>query len=820
MLSHYLLTLYRSLTRHRLYAALNVLGLAVGIAVFLVLLLDVQFETGFERWIPDSDQIYAVRTQSIGAGTPGLPPARGTMGGLLDEMRSDYPQLVGARIWMTGGTVIQGGQITSVPVSRVDATFFKVFDLALLEGDRNTALSEPDGLIISQTQAKHYFGAVDPLGQRLTLVFNGDSHLLRVTGVIADLPAATELQLEFMVPLKPPTPAQDPTWRGWGDIELSTYLRFATPQAAHALDLNFDAFTDRHGAQSMGAKPPPHQAIRLRTFPLTGLHLSNSKDATIISALGVVGVLTLLLALVNYVNLATARAGLRAREVAVRKVLGATQAALIGQFMGEAMATAAIGALIGLAICEFLLPLVNAAGGLTLRIRYFGATGVLPLLLAVTAVIGLGAGIYPALVLARFRPAAVLASARTPGGGRAGARVREGLVVAQFAIAIAFTIGTAVIVSQSHFVRQADLGFARHGLIVVSSFESTELTDAQRLSLLTAWRALPDVTGATMADIGPGDDDSTWNSTTERPGAKTTGPAIYYVRTAPDFFTTFKARLIAGRLPDSAHGADFLPPMTGDLSSHTVGPTQNIVLNTSAVRALGFSSPQAAVGQPVLNDLPSGLHQPMTVIGVVGDIRFRSPRASVPPTCYLTYAGGLPVTNASVRYSGANPKVVMARMEAQWRAIAPTIPFRARTIEDNLAHYYRPDDQHGRLFTLGAVLAVGIGCVGLYGMAAFNTARRTREMGIRKTLGASTGDILRLLIGQFLRPVLVANLIAWPLAYVAMRSWLSGFDQRVGLSPLYFIAATVLALVIATGTVAGQAWRVAQAAPTKALRHE
>jgi putative ABC transport system permease protein len=760
MLGHYLLTLYRALTRHRLYAALNVLGLAVGIAVFLVLLLDVQFETSFETWIPNAQQIYVVRSQNIGPASPGRPPEAYTMGGLLDELRGDYSQMVGSRIWMARGTVMQGGHVTTVPVSKVDPNFFHVFDLPLIEGDRNSALAAPDGLVITQKQAKQYFGAVDPIGQRLTLVYNRATHLLRVTGLMADPPAATELQLDFIVPLKRPTPEQDPTWTEWGDRELSTYLRFTTPPAARALDADFDAFTDRHGAQSLGAKPPPHESIRLRTYPLTGLHLSNPKDATVIAALGVVGLLTLLLAAVNYVNLATARSALRAREVAVRKVLGATQTALIGQFMSEAMVTAALGCLIGLALCEVALPLVNAAGGLSLKINYLGATGVLPLLLGMTVVIGLGAGIYPALVLARFRPAAVLASARTPGGGRAGARVREVLVVAQFAIAIAFTIGAGVIVSQIQFVRHADIGFQRHGLIVVTAFDSSELTDAQRLSLLTAWRALPDVTGAAMADIGPGDDESTWNSTTERPGATGQGPAIYYVRNSPDFFATYQARLVAGRLPDRFHGADFLPPLSDATSVHKVGPMQNVVLNASAVRALGFASPQAAIGQPLLNGLGSGLHQPMTVIGVVDDIRFRSPRAPVPPTCYLTFAGGFPVTNAGVRYSGADPKAVMAQMGAQWRAIAPAIPFRAKTIEDNLERYYKPDDQHGRLFTLGAILAVLIGCVGLYGLAAFTTARRTREIGIRKTLGASTSDVLKLLIGQFLRPVLIANLVA------------------------------------------------------------
>jgi putative ABC transport system permease protein len=205
---------------------------------------------------------------------------------------------------------------------------------------------------------------------------------------------------------------------------------------------------------------------------------------------------------------------------------------------------------------------------------------------------------------------------------------------------------------------------------------------------------------------------------------------------------------------------------------------------------------------------------------VIDDIRFRSPHTPIPPTVYPMRDAVSSSDIAAVRYADADPKAVLAHMAATWRSIVPTTPFEGRTIDDNLAHYYRADDQHGRLFTLGALLALAIGCVGLYGLAAFNTARRVKEIGIRKTLGASTGDVLRLLIGQFLRPVLLANLVAWPLAWLAMRGWLAGFDQRIALSPAYFLAATALTLLIAVVTVAGQALGVARSEPAKALRHE
>jgi putative ABC transport system permease protein len=410
----------------------------------------------------------------------------------------------------------------------------------------------------------------------------------------------------------------------------------------------------------------------------------------------------------------------------------------------------------------------------------------------------------------------VLASAKTPGGGRVGARVREGLVVLQFAVAIAFTIATAVIVTQTNYIRRADLGFRRDGLIVVNSLDDSEITTAQRASLMTAWRALPGVVGAAKSDIAPGFQHSTDWEYIKRPGQTGDGPTIGEVSVGPGFYQTYGAHLVAGRLPDVAHGDDYILPKPDD---PTVGLPSNgarsVVLNRSAVRSLGFASPEAAIGQIVLEG-----HKTRRIIGVVDDFRFLSPKLPVKATAYFGDLTDFHDAGAGVRYAGSDPKTIMDEMAKTWRSIAPNVPFRAKTIEQNLEQYYAKDDHQGHLFTIAAVLAVLIGCVGLYGLASFNTARRVKEIGIRKTLGASTGDILKLLVGQFLRPVVIANLFAWPLAWWAMSGYLSGFDQRIALTPAYFLAATALTLLIAVATVAGQAYAVARAEPAKALRHE
>ena len=803
MFANWILTFYRSVTRHRLYAAINVLGLALGVAVFLVLMLVVHFETSFEAWIPHADQIYLVRTNDRIVGGW----RSGTMGAFLNELRGDYPQIVGARLGSGPATVRQGATITPEQVTWVDPSFFQVFDLPLIAGDRTLALQAPDEMVIAQSNARRYFGAANPIGQRLTLTVDNKVRTYRVVGVIKDPPPTTDFNFDFLIHLEEPTPEENPRWRQWGSSSTTTYLRFATPGEAKALGDGFESFIDRHAAGPF-IHTPPHKDIVLRLTPLRKMHLIVPPGEAVVAAIAAVAVLTLLLAAVNYVNLATARASMRAKEVALRKVMGATRPGLIAQFVGESVVVALFGALMGLALCELVLPLFSAAIGVTLKLDYLGDPWLAGMMAFVVLVVGVGAGFYPAFVLSRFQAASVLASARSPGGGRAGSRLREALVILQFAIAIAFTIGMAVIVSQAAYLHRADLGFRRQGLIQVDSFPHQELTPEQRASLLTAWRAEPGVVAAAQGDTNPGYD---WRHFTrfKRPGAPDDGPLFNFDSIGPNFLQTYGARLLAGRLPDPSRAADF------SASKDDAASGINVVLNARAAQVLGFASPHEAVGQSL-----EAQNKRFTVIGVISDMRFRSPREKLAPIVYWSFSGAIVEGEAVVRYAGVDADALMARLAADWRRIVPTEPFLAETVVAELEPYYRTDEQISRMLTLAAVLAVLIGCIGLYGLASFNTAQRVKEIGIRKTLGASTADIVRLLMGQFLRPVVLANLAAWPLAYIALNAYLVGFDQRVALTPAYFLTASAMTLAIAVVTVAGQALLVARAPPSKALRHE
>lgn len=802
-----LTSLYRSLTRHRLFAMLNIGGLALGIAACIVLFLFVRFETGYDRVLPAQDKLWVVEERYV---MPGYPPDTNpnTLGSELTILRADFPQLVGTRYTGTEVSVRQGAQATAEKLGTVDPNFFHLMRFPAIEGDPSATLADPNGLVITQAAARKYFGSQPAIGQTLQLSIDGNVYPYRIGAVLRDMPDNVTFKDEMFAQLVR-TRFGNEWWDHWGSTSLTTLLRFSDAAAARAFEAQLPAFLDRHAYSSGNIKKGEYfQSLR----PLTAMHLYSPGDRAIVTTLGVVGLLTLLIAIVNYVNLATARSGLRAREVAMRKVLGGTRRSLVRQFLGEALATVAVAALIGLALAEIALPFVNALGGTKLAIGYLGADGiVLPLVVLVLA-IALVAGLYPAFVLSGFRPAAVLASTRAPGGGRAGARLRGALVVIQFAIAIAFAIATATMLTQTAHIRDADLGFRRDGLMIVRSLMAGGIDAPQRAAILRTFAAIPGVTGVTIGNNAPGDQSTTNFSGYSRPGGPDRKTSVMDVGTGRDYFQVYGARLIAGRLFDAAHADDrgLLKPEERKRS----GP--NVVINRRAVGALGFASPAAALGQAI-----SDGERPSTIIGVIDDVRFRSPRDPVDPTAYSYNTVDVISPYAAVRYAGRDPKAVATAMEAAWKRVVPSVPFQARSVEDNLfERYYKQDAQRSRLFTIGAALAVAIGCIGLYGLAAFDTARRVKEIGIRKTLGASTGDVLRLLIGQFMRPVLLANLIAWPIAIIAMRRWLSGFDDRVALSPLFFFGASLAAVLIAAATIFGQAWRVARAEPARALRHE
>lgn len=811
MPGHHMRTLYRTLSRHRLYTALNIAGLAVGIAVFLTLMLTVRFETGFNRWIPDADNIHRL---NLTLAFPGRPSqfTSNVQAVAMPALAADYPQieaftrLMGAsvRVRLDDRTVIQRA-------TRADPAFFEVFNLPVVAGDARTALIDPASVVLTETLAGIFFPNGQALGETLTLIVGGRESVYTVTAVIGDLPPQTSLRIDMLIPLNRadfPPGEQARLFDVWNNFSTTAYARISEPGAAEAINADMENFVIRR-VNPDNLPAPLAEVLRYDLMALPHIHFADARshdaagaaDPAVVRLLALVAVMTLALAAINYINLATARSSLRAREVAIRKTLGATRGALIIQFLSEAVLLALLAALFGLALTELALPVINAYGGTQLALSYVGPDGVLPVLLGAVVAVGLGAGAWPALVISRFAPAAVLASARSPGGGRAGARVRTVLVLAQFTIALIFAMCAAAMLAQNHHMRHADLGFERDGLLILERFSWPDL-DGRRASLLDQFRNTPGVIAATVSDRSPATGSIT-SANAARLGHAGAEPSLVMEIVGEDYFAAYGLRLVAGRFFDSDNRLD-------DAATEVDG--RNVMLNETAVRTLGFPDPQAAIGEPVYL-----FGNRVTVTGVVRDARFRSPREVIPPVLYRYSSGDIEGGVAAVRHAG-DPAQIRARLEALWQEAAPVLPFEAETADQMLHAYYAPEDHRSRLFSLGAAVAMVIGALGLYGMAAFVTARRIREIGIRKTLGASTGDALRLLIGQFLRPVVAACVIAAPAAFWIMTVWLDRFDDRASLSVLHFTVPVLGALVIAVLTVLGHAVAAARAEPARALR--
>ncbi len=808
---------YRSFTRHPLYALLNLVGLSFGIAVFITLGLFFRFETTFDRWLPNIGRLSVVEMHWTINGVPAIPSPY-TSGGILEDLRTDY-QAIGTRIRPENITVHSGTQVTQETEELVDANFFAVTGLGLLAGDTATALDAPDKVVLSREMLTRYFPGVSPaaaIGKVVRLTGSEGTNNYRISGVAETPPDNSDISIDFMHALTPAYMAASQGWHNYGSQRLTTLILSDPATVAHLGPL-MSGFVDHHAAKDF-APDIPHKVMRISFYPLRKLHLQDPKTRTNVYTLGIVGLLAFFIAAINYVNLATARAGMRAREVAVRKTLGATQGMLRSQFLCEAALTTIIAALIGLSLVELSLPLINAAGGLGLKLDYV-AEG-LPLALACAFILlaGLAAGLYPAFVLAAFKPAQVLASSRTPAGGRWALRTREALVVVQFAVVVAFFIMIAGFFAQLRHIKSADLGFRPDGVLVTGSTWDAAITDGQRDAILSAFRATPGVVSVTAGQTAPGDD--TENDSTSIAPDGYTGPtkSITWVITGPDYFTTYGGHLAAGRWLDAAHGDDEYPHDTAaDFQQRTVLPKViNVLVNRQSLPLLGFASPQAALGHmATFNAI-----RRVRIVGVIENMRFHTLKDRLPSTLYVFEPKPYDHAVTGIRYAGVPEAVMRARLTAAWRRIEPDVPFTSKSALDNLDKYYKADRNRSNLFSIGAGIAALIGCIGLYGMAAFNTSRRSREIGLRKVLGASSGQVTGLLVGQFLRPVILANIIAWPLAYLALSQWLSQFDDAVAISPLYFVAATVGAVLIALVTVGGLALINARAEPGKALRHD
>jgi putative ABC transport system permease protein len=822
MFGNYLAAALRNLQRNGVYAAMTVMGLAIGFASAILIGLYLRHELTYDQFIPGHDRVYLMSQTFIAHDKPKM-TMDFSSARLADDLKLDFPQIqYTARLSNSAfPPVLRHGDISISEQAFVyaDPDFFKVLPMPAVAGDPATALEASDAVVMTRSVARKLFGRDAPLGEQLLV----DGRPARVGAVIEDLPTNSHLGFEFFISSKAPTSVLTSFYAaGYTSNSNLTYVRLKPGASAAAMNAALPAFVERRIMPSIRTTNPDQKLDRyeMALKSLTAIHLQPTDigdykpgaDVKVLAGIGIIGVLIVVVAAINFVTLMTARASRRAMEVGVRKALGAQRRDLVIQFMGEAMIYVAVALVLAVSLAELLLPAVSAALQRKIAFNYLTDPQLLLVTLGVTLVTALLAGIYPALVLSSFRPSAVLKGGPVAGAGGGG--VRQALVVAQFAVLVALLLSALTIYRQTVFALKDATHTNKDGVVMLFASPCTE-------SLRDAVRAVPGVRAAACASasaVAIGNS----NDMTFAGGHKA---MLGYSPIDFGFFEVYGIKPLAGRLPDSARPGDDGGKL-GDMPPP-------IVLNETAVRELGFKSPQAALGQSVtwhynprmsldnLN-LPTPPGRASEVIGVVPDFTFGSIRQKVFATFF--YVG--PKNNVlnsvalNIKLAPDGAADTLKRVDKVWAKISHGMPLQQYFADQFLLRLYIDNVIQGGFIAVCALIAVSIACLGLFALSAYTAERRTKEIGIRKAMGASSADILRLLLWQFAQPVLWANVLALPLAWLAMDNWLKGFAYHVDVAPWTFVAAAGAGVLIALGTVFFHALRVARARPVGALRYE
>ena len=821
MFRNYLVTAIRNIVRHKLYSFINIAGLTVGLTCAIFIILFVHDQLSWDRWIPGTENLYRLEETIT---LPGKPPRHSAMMPAIAS-QAMVEQIPGVeahtRLKRQYTTLLLGNRQFSERVNFVDPNFLQMIRLPLVAGDAAQVFARPASVVLSQAAARKYFGNGSPLGK--TMVMSGTAcvdnrncalrqQALTVTGILRDLPHNTQFRIDVLVPdtALPPDPGP-PNWLwldGW------SYVRLAPGMDPDSVTAKFRIVIDRSidMMQRLNVKVRASDVIVPSLVPFAQVHFASNRvydmappeSWTVITGFSAIGVLILLIACFNFTNLATARAMMRAREISLRKVVGAQRRQLVVQFLGEAVMTAMIALVLALALTEVLLPLFDRVLGLPIQLTYLQDWPLLLVLVGIGITAGLLSGAYPALVLSGFRPAATLRAAH---GGQAGSGItRTLLVTLQFAVSIGLGIAAAVIFAQISFTRNVDLGFRKDAIAIL---KISDLPSATADALAQGLRRSADIAAVATSDDIPFTGGHN-HAVVRAPGAASSEEVVQ-VSASPDYIALYGIKLLAGRLLSDARPADGPTPDQAHISQ-----SFNILFNAGEARRLAWS-PQEAFGKVLI--VNNKAHTKLTIVGVVADIKQDGPKSAAEGILYM-YRRQVQMDTLSVRIRDGHVQDGLAVIARTWHAFAPGAALQWHFLDDDYDRQFQSDEREGRLFAVFVGIAIFIACLGLFGLAAFSTERRTREIGLRKTFGAATSDIVWMLLRQFSIPVLIANLVAWPVAWYYLHGWLQGFAYRIPLSPLYFLGAGATALVIAWATVFVHARRVADANPIQALRYE
>ncbi|HKU63738.1 MAG TPA: ABC transporter permease [Rhizomicrobium sp.] len=826
MFQNYLVTALRNLVRHKLYSFINIAGLAVGLACVIFILLFIRGELSYDKWIPDTQNLY--RTE-LAIYVPGRDPLAMAVVPfpMPAAMRDEIPEVTGmTRFHPSTMTLMVGDRQFAEHVAAVDPDFFQIIKLPLTQGDPSRVFRDPQSLVLSESAARKYFGNTDVMGKIMTTTANCEANdtaclgrmvSLKVTGVMRDIPYNTQFDGDVFFPNTSIVDRNSKKAKlSWNTENGYGYVRLTSGADPRAVIAKMAPILDRAVTGELTASGNPlkgSQAYTVHLTRFTDVHLTPERwrfsfkppgSWTTVYGVGIVGVLILFVACFNFMNLATARAMLRAREIALRKTHGANRGQLIVQFLGEAVLMALLSLVLALALVEVLQPAFGRFLLHPIALHYAGDWPLMLIIVGITIAAGLLSGSYPALVLSGFRPATVLRANNT-GQARTG-RFRNALVVLQFAVSIGLGIAAAVVFTQISYARNIDLGFRKNNVLVVSG--AGLLTIGGQESFVQQLRSNPDVLDVAMINILPFDS-SQMTSSAQLAGHPERIELNERV-IGTNAVQLLGMKLVAGRLLSDKRAQDQVDRSNGWQEPTNDG--RNLLIDQAAASRLGLT-PQQAVGQTIIFQ-----KNHMRIVGVLADVKFGGAREPAKASVYLYDPKFMAAAMIRLR-PDAIPQT-LASIDRAWHGFAPTRAMQRHFLDDNFGKLYQADERQGKMFGAFVLVAIFIACLGLFGLAAFTVGRRTREIGIRKVFGARTRDLVILLLWQFSIPVMVANAIAWPVAWYYLHDWLQGFAYRITLSPLYFVAAGFAALVIAWATILSHALRVARANPIHALRYE
>ena len=816
MIKNYLTVAIRNLMRHKLYTSINVLGLAIGLACGILILLYIQQEFSVDRDHTLGDRIYKVIREERGSTQTTY--SSGTSGALGPALEETFPEVeTTVRIWQQWGVSAKYGERQGQYISAlVDDNFLDVFDFPLIKGDLETAFRTPYSAVITDDMAQHLFGDTDPMGKTFSIDIRSFPGEYTVTGIVkkshlsSDLYLPSDLYFQILLTTIPPVGETQEVWTMWMPLQLwrpiKTYVLLKAEQNAEILQAKMQSLLRSYMGDEVAAKNTYHLQPLHRVYLYGESDFNPAANSPIqkIYMLTVIGLIVVVIACVNFTNLATARAVTRKREVGVRKVVGAHRLQLMVQFLSESLLLTCAALLIALALVELFLPLFNQFVYSDLHLNMAIVIAGAPAVLTLTLIVGLLAGWYPAFFLSSFRPVTALKSSAFSSPGSTG--LRKGLVVFQFGMSILLVICTLVVYQQLRFIDTKDMGFTRDHIVSLPIFLrdfKKESNPQMRLSaryqmVKQVFLEHPNILSASalryrITGYG-GLPRLIWPN-----GDRTKERTIRINEVDDSFFETFDIPLLRGRT------------FSADVASDT---SQAIILNETAVHLLGWE--EDPIGKQI--ESPEFQNQTLTVIGVVKDYHSLTLREEIAPMGFL--ARWEVFYSLALRIRPENTAQTLSFLETQWKRFVPDEPFEYYFLDEIIYLHYFDERRTGKMLGVFSLLAIFVACLGLFGLAAFMVQARTKEIGVRKILGASTPHLMMLLSREFMLLILLANGIAWPIAYYLMHDWLSGFAYQTDLNVLPFVASAIMALIIAFGTVSMQAIRAARSNPIDALRYE